>query len=55
MQGQRERSGSLFSHVSIDEMIPASHPLPRIRKLSDQALNRLNPTFCELYAAEARP
>jgi transposase len=55
MRGQRERSGSLFSYVSIEERIPASHPLRRIRKLADQALDRLNPTFCELYASEGRP
>jgi len=55
MRGHRERSGSLFSYVSIEERIPASHPLRRIRKLADQALDRLNPTFCALYAAEGRP
>ena len=55
MRGQRECSGSLFSYVSIEERIPASHPLRRIRKLADQALDRLNPTFCALYAAEGRP
>jgi len=55
MRGQREHSGSLFSYVSIEERIPASHPLRRIRNLADQALDRLNPTFCELYAAEGRP
>jgi hypothetical protein len=27
----------------------------RIRKLADQALDRFNPTFCELYASEGRP
>ena len=27
MRGQQERSGSLFSGVSIEEWIPASHPL----------------------------
>ena len=55
MRGQRERSASLFSYVSIEERIPASHPLRLIRKLTDQALDRLNPTFCELYAAKGRP
>jgi transposase len=29
--------------------------LRRIRKLADQALDRLNPTFCKLYASEGRP
>lgn len=47
MRGQRERSGSLFSYVSIEDRIPAGHPLRRIRKLAEQALDRLNPTFCE--------
>ncbi len=43
MRGQQERSGSLFSYVSIEERIPASHALRRIRKLADQTLDRLNP------------
>jgi transposase len=55
MRGHRERSDSLFSYVSIEERIPASHPLLRIRKLAHQALDRLNPTFSELYAAEGPP
>ncbi len=55
MRGQQERSGSLFSYVSIEERIPTIHPLRRIRKLADQALHRLNPTFCRLYASEGRP
>jgi transposase len=55
MRGHRERSGSLFSYVSIEERIPASHPLRRIRKLADQTLDRLNSTFSALYATEGRP
>jgi transposase len=55
MRGQQEHTGSLFSYVSIEERIPASHPLRRIRKLAQQALDRLNPTFCQLYASEGRP
>jgi transposase len=55
MRGQQELSGSLYSYLSIEERIPVSHPLRRIRQLADQALDRLNPTFCALYAAEGRP
>ena len=55
MGGQQERNGSLFSCLSIEERIPANHPLRGIRKLADQALDRLNPTFCQLYATEGRP
>jgi hypothetical protein len=55
MRGQLEQTGSLFSCVSIEDRIPASHPLRRIRKLADQELDGLNPTFCQLYASEGRP
>jgi len=48
-------SSSLFAFVSIEERIPASHTLRRIRKLVDQVLDRHHPTFCELYAAEGWP
>ena len=51
----QELSGSLFSYVSIEERIPANHPPRRIRKLADQAIDRLNPSFCRLYALEGRP
>jgi transposase len=54
MRDQHERSGSLFSYISIEERIPAGSPLRRIRKLADQALDRLNPSFCALYAAEGQ-
>jgi transposase len=55
MRGQQEHSGSLFPYVSIQERIPAHHPLRRIRQLAYQALDRLNPTLCQLYASEGRP
>lgn len=44
-RAQRECSGSLFSCVSIEELILASHP----------PLDPLNPMFCALYPAEGRP
>ena len=49
MRGQQERTGPLFSYISTEERIPASHPLRQVRRLADQALNRLNSTFCNLY------
>jgi transposase len=55
MRGQPERSGALFSTVSIEERIPPNHPLLRIRKLADQALAELYGTFELLYASEGRP
>jgi hypothetical protein len=55
MRGHRKCSGSLFAFLSIEERIPASHTLRRIRKLVDQVLDRHHPTFCELYATEGGP
>lgn len=55
MRGQQERSGPLFSYVSTEERIPKVHPLRQVRRLADQALDRLNPTFCKLYPEGGRP
>jgi hypothetical protein len=41
MRGQQERSGSLLSYQLIEERIPVSYSLWRIRKLADQALDNL--------------
>jgi transposase len=55
MRGQQERTGPLFSYVSTEERIPKGHPLRQVRRLADQALDRLNPTFCRLYPEAGRP
>ena len=55
MRGQQERSGALFSYVSIEERSPPTHPLRPIRRLADQALADLHATFEVLYAREGRP
>ena len=55
MRGQQERTGPLFSYISTEDRIPASHPLRQVRRLADQALDRLNPTFCQLYPEGGRP
>ena len=55
MRGYRARNGSLFSFVSIEESIPASYPLRRIRKLVDQALDRVSPTSARSTPQKADP
>jgi transposase len=55
MRGQQERTGPLFSYVSSEDRIPKGHPLRQVRRLADQALDRLNPTFCRLYPEGGRP
>lgn len=55
MRGQQERTGPLFTYVSTEERIPRAHPLRQVRRLADQALDRLNPSFCRLYSEGGRP
>jgi transposase len=45
----------MFSYVSLEERIPAEHPLRPMRALVDQALTRLSRRFSGLYAATGRP
>ena len=55
MCGQQERTGPLFSNISTEDRIPATHTLRRVRRLAGQAFDRLNPTFCKIYPEGGRP
>jgi transposase len=55
MLGQQERTAPLFSYISTEDRIPASHSLPQVRRMADHVLDRLNPTFCKLYPEGGRP
>lgn len=49
MRDRKERTGPLFSCMSAEARFPNDHPLQQVRKLANQALDRLNPTFCRPY------
>lgn len=55
MRGSDKQTGSLFSYVSLEERIPARHPLRTIKSVVDAALASLDAEFERLYAAEGRP
>jgi len=55
MRGADERSGSMFSYVSLEERVPADHPLRAIRRITDRALEQLSPRFGTLYVNFGRP
>jgi transposase len=55
MRGADERSGSMFSYVSLEDRVPADHPLRAIRRITDRALERLSPRFGTLYINFGRP
>jgi hypothetical protein len=48
MRGHQECTGPVFSFISREGLIPASHPLSQARRLADQLLYRLNPAFCKI-------
>lgn len=55
MRGLDEQTGSLFSYVSCEALVPADHPLRLIRAVVDEALDVLSPEFERLYARVGRP
>ena len=55
MRGNDEQQDGVFSYVSLEQRVPASHPLRAIRKMVDEALGQLSGRFEQLYAATGRP
>lgn len=55
MRGPDERQAILFSYRSIEDRIPADHPLRAMRRLVDPLLVELSPRFQALYSAIGRP
>lgn len=55
MRGTDEATGSLFSYVDLEELIPARYPLRTIRQVVNDALASLDAEFDNLYAADRRP
>ncbi|HKV56307.1 MAG TPA: IS5 family transposase [Candidatus Binataceae bacterium] len=55
MRGADERQAILFSTRSIEDRIPAAHPLRALRTLVDPILVELSPRFQALYSAVGRP
>ena len=45
----------MFSYVSLEQRVPADHPLRAVRKLTDTVLGTLSLDFDALYADSGRP
>ena len=54
MRGQDTQQSAMFSYVSLEDRIPADHPLRAMRKMVDAALRELSPLFDKLYAPSGR-
>src|SRR6185436_9288307 len=55
MRGADEQPGSMFSYVSLEERVPADHPLRAVHRITDQALKLLSPRFGRTYVNVGRP
>jgi transposase len=55
MRGFDEEPNHLFSYISIEQRVPATHPLRPIRQMTDRVLASLSPQFTKIYAPIGRP
>lgn len=55
MRGNDNRTDSLFSYVSCEARVPATHPLRPIRAMVDEVLEVLSPEFEGMYSKVGRP
>src|SRR5574338_1056672 len=55
MRGQDSQQAGMFSYLSPEERVPATHPLRPIRQYVDTALTALSPKLEQLYARTGRP
>jgi len=55
MRGLDDQTAGLFSYVSCEARVPASHPLRPIRAIADEALEVLSSDFEGLYSKVGRP
>jgi len=55
VRGQDTSQEAIFSYGSLEERIPASHPLRPIRRVVDEALRNISGKFSKLYSKIGRP
>jgi transposase len=55
MRGDDRQPGSMFSYVSMEQRVPATHPLRSIRRLMDDVLREMSGEFDGLYSRIGRP
>lgn len=54
MRGEDVQQDELFSYGSLEERVPADHPLRPIRAMVDEALRALDGRFDEIYGEDGR-
>jgi len=54
MRGEDVRTDTLFSYVNLEERVPATHPLRRMKLLVDAILRSMSGAFDRRYARTGR-
>ena len=55
MRGRRNPQITMLAFIDVEERVPTAHPLRTIKRLADEALAELSPTFDQMYAENGRP
>ena len=55
MRGDRDHQAEMLLALTIEEFVPANHPIRRIKPIVESALSRLSSRFDEMYAERGRP
>ena len=55
MRGLSDPQSDLFSYVSLENRVPADHPLRRFRQLVDVVLSSMDDELSALYSGVGRP
>jgi transposase len=55
MRGEAKDQRAMFSYVTMEQRIPAEHPIRAIRAMVDEALRRMDAVFSAMYAQRGRP
>ena len=55
MRGNENKQSVIFSFVTLEDRVPADHPLRAIRRIVDEILSGMSKRFDGLYAESGRP
>jgi transposase len=55
MRGDRDHQAEMLLALTPDQLVPADHPIRRIKPIVEAVLTRLSPLFDEMYAERGRP
>lgn len=55
MRGEVAHQQAMFSYLSPEARVPATHPIRPIKAMADEALARLSPVFDQMYSTVGRP